>query len=79
MVNGIDPAEVHAVLPKDAIRAIDEPKFDTLREAERSLGPVELVLGVALGGEARAYPLTILSAHEIVNDRVGGTAIAVTW
>jgi hypothetical protein len=32
-----------------------------------------------VGGEARAYSLWQLDAHEIVNDEVAGTAIAVTW
>ena len=34
------------------------------------------VIGVALGGEARAYPLRILNWHEIVNDTVGGEPVA---
>lgn len=78
-VDGIDPAEVVAVIPRDAIRAIDNPTFDTPEEAEAYLRPEELVLGVELAGEARAYPIAMLSAHEIVNDRIGATAIAVTW
>jgi len=39
----------------------------------------ELVVGVAINGEARAYPIRLLSLHEIVNDKVGGQAILVTW
>jgi hypothetical protein len=31
------------------------------------------------GGEARAYPLQILTWHEIVNDEVGGTPVSVTF
>jgi hypothetical protein len=34
---------------------------------------------VVLGGEARAYSLWQLDAHEIVNDQIAGTAIAATW
>jgi hypothetical protein len=37
------------------------------------------VVGVAFGGEARAYPLRLLRWHEVVNDTVGGRAIAVTY
>jgi hypothetical protein len=37
------------------------------------------VISVHIGGEARAYPLRILIWHEIVNDTIGGTPIAVTW
>ncbi len=32
-----------------------------------------------LNGETRAYPLRILTWHEIVNDQVGGTPVAVTY
>ena len=39
----------------------------------------EEVIGVWLNGEARAYPIRLLSLHEIVNDNVGGQPIAVTW
>ena len=38
-----------------------------------------LVVGVALGEEAKAYPITVLQRHEIVNDDVGGVPVLVTW
>lgn len=43
--------------------------------------PTELVLGVVLNGEARAYPLNMLSGpiREILNDTLGGEPVAVTW
>lgn len=43
--------------------------------------PEELVLGVVINGEARAYPINMLtgSLREIINDRLGGRAIAATW
>jgi len=67
------------VLPSDAIPAILKPEFVSGREAEEQMLPEEPVLGVALGEEVRAYSLWQLDAHEIVNDAVGGMAIAVTW
>ena len=41
----------------------------------------ELVLGVVVGKEARAYPLNMLTSptREIINDKLGGRAIAATW
>jgi len=45
----------------------------------RGLVPHEPVISVAIGGEARAYPLGVMIWHEIVNDTVGGMPIAVTW
>ncbi len=71
--------EIVDILPLDGIPAIDDPEFWTVEEADRRYEPEELVLAVALGGEARAYSVPFLSRHEIVNDMVGGRAISVTW
>ncbi|NIM49804.1 MAG: DUF3179 domain-containing protein [Gemmatimonadales bacterium] len=65
--------------PKDGIPAIDNPKFVSIREADRWLDDREPVAVVSLGGEAKAYPLQILIWHEIVNDLVGGIPVAVTY
>jgi hypothetical protein len=64
--------------PKDGIPAIDRPSFVAAVEA-RGLAPREPVISVQIDGEARAYPLRVMIWHEIVNDTVGGTPIAVTW
>ena len=67
------------VLGKDAIPAILHPQFVSATEALPQMGPSERVLGVSIDGEHRAYPLNMLSRHEIVNDTVGGKPVAVTW
>ena len=64
--------------PKDGIPAINQPSFVAAANA-RGPAPHEPVISVAIGGEARAYPLRVMIWHEIVNDTVGGTPIAVTW
>ena len=71
--------EIVRLLGKDAIPAILEPKFVSASEAGYWMEPDEAVLGVSLGGEHKAYPVTMLSRHEIVNDVVGGEPVAVTW
>lgn len=77
---GTDPEyEIVTLLPRDAILAIDDPRFYGVSEADQEYGPKELVLGVELDGEARAYSISLLSQHEIVNDTVAGRPIAVTW
>jgi hypothetical protein len=43
------------------------------------LEPEEEVYGVVLGGRARAYPLTMLAFHHVVNDVVGGVPVLVTY
>lgn len=64
---------------RDGIPSIDDPRFITRDEAERYLRSDDIVFGVVLKGEARAYPQRILVWHEIVNDTIGGEAIAVTY
>ncbi len=39
----------------------------------------EEIIGVEINGDARAYPIRLLSLHEIVNDVVGEKPVAVTW
>ncbi|MCP4357289.1 MAG: DUF3179 domain-containing protein [Chloroflexi bacterium] len=80
-----EPAEKYAdfdivtLLPRDAIPAIDNPKFLSPDEADEFYDPDELIIGVEFEGDARAYSVPFLSGHEIVNDLVGSRKIAVTW
>ena len=65
--------------PPDGIPSIDNPKFISVQEASKFLEDSELVLGLNINGDIRAYPLQILVWHEIVNDKVGGVPVAVTY
>ncbi|ATG75840.1 hypothetical protein AN401_07650 [Zobellella denitrificans] len=65
--------------PRDGIPAIDRPRFLSADEADQMLGPEEEVIGVVHNGAARAYPVAILNWHEVVNDRFGDQAVAVTY
>ena len=64
--------------PRDGIPAIDAPVFAPVSQVQ-DIAALEPVISIEAGGEARAYPLAILMWHEIVNDRVGGEALAVTF
>lgn len=64
--------------PKDGIPALTDPAFVSAVDAA-FLNERDEVIGVTLGGDARAYPLRLLDSHEVVNDRVGGLPIAVTY
>ena len=68
--------DIITVLPRDAIQAIDNPQFVSAEEAGEQYDDSELILGVELNGDARAYSIPLLSSHEIVNDNVGGVKIA---
>lgn len=65
--------------PRDVIPPLDEPKFETVEAAAQWLDDREPVALLDLDTEARAYPLRILTWHEIVNDQVGDLPIAVTY
>lgn len=65
--------------PPDGIPSIDDPRFVSVQEADGRLEDSELVLGLNINGDIRAYPLQILVWHEIVNDKVGGVPVAVTY
>lgn len=74
----VRPEDIQTILPKDAIQAILNPSFEQADEATW-LADSDSVIGVSINGDARAYPVPILSGREIVNDTVGGVPIAVTW
>src|SRR5215472_10199714 len=64
--------------PKDGIPAILEPKFVSASDAV-FLMPNDRVVGVLVKGRARAYPLKILNWHEVVDDALAGSPLAVTY
>ena len=63
---------------RDGIPPIDDPQFLPVTEAT-SLADSEPVIGVVIGGEAKAYPLRILIWHEIANDIIAGVPVTVTF
>lgn len=64
---------------RDAIPPIDDPKFESIRNASVWLTDEEPVVLLELDAGVRAYPLRILASHEIINDQLGATPIAVTY
>jgi hypothetical protein len=56
---------------------IDGPQF--LAQSESKLDPKEMIMGVRLGSDARAYPISQMAYHHVLNDVVAGTPIAVTY
>jgi len=65
------------LLSRDAIRPIYEPEFVPADEA--GYADDELVMGVAIEGQAKAYPVGLLNHREMVNDELAGIPILVTW
>jgi len=71
--------EIIDILPKDGIPSVDNPEFLDASEASTQIGQQDLIIGVSLNGEHKAYPTAFLSSREIVNDTIGGVPVAVTW
>jgi hypothetical protein len=65
--------------PRDAIPALTDPAHVDADAAARWLSPQDRVLGLSLEGSASAYPVAIMSWHEVVNDRLGETPVLVTY
>ena len=77
---GSDPlqqGEIATILEPDAIEAVDHPSF--VGAGNTGVHDNARVIGVTLGGEAHAFPIAYMSRVEIVNDRLGGGNIAITW
>jgi Protein of unknown function (DUF3179) len=70
--------EIQTILPEDAIPALVSPSYLSA-SAARDIRDGEEVIGLAVNGDVRAFPIATLSAHEIVDDVIGGHPVAVTW
>jgi hypothetical protein len=65
--------------PPDGIPPIDDPVYESIDDASDWLQPTSPVMVVDIEGDARAFPLAILTWHEIVNDDIGGVPLTVTY
>ncbi len=65
--------------PKDGIPAVDNPQYESIAAGDEWLEDQEPVILFSHGDAARAYPLSILIWHEIVNDEVDGVPVSITF
>lgn len=63
---------------RDGVHSVESPEFAPAAEARWVTGMTP-VIGVALGGVARAYPTHLLEFHQVVNDTLADVPIAVTY
>ena len=66
-------------IPRDGIPALNDPRFIPVSEADGTYTDGAPVIQFEVNGDARAYPLDIMTWHEVVNDVVGGVPVAVTF
>lgn len=62
----------------EKIPVIENPPFMAAQDAT-FMKDDELVLGVIVDGQAKAYPIRILNQYEILNDHVGNRSVFATW
>ncbi len=65
------------ILPRGGIAAVVEPRY--VSAAEANIKGNSYVLGVVVEGQARAFSLTLLNRHEVVNDSIGDVDFAAVW
>lgn len=73
------------LLTRDMVPVMDDPTYMSANEVKALTGrdkylvSSDEVIGVTINGESRAYPIMLLNVHDIINDTLGGTPIAVTY
>lgn len=64
--------------PCNCIPAVDNPEVSTASDA-RWLDDDDIVFGIVVNGEARAYPRRIMEVREMVNDTLGGRDLGIPY
>lgn len=72
-------SEIQMVMPKGSFPKIDYPKYVEKHEALTMFFGKEPVIAVTINGVSKAFPLNMLTIHEMVNDELGGTPILATY
>jgi hypothetical protein len=71
------PEGFRQLLPRDVIEPVYDPVFVSPEEVDWE--PETLIVGSAIGDDARAYPVSYLNIHEMVNDKIAGIPVLVSW
>jgi hypothetical protein len=67
----------HPLMRPEQAPPLERPRTVSTAAAARLLRASDLVVGLALRGEERAYPLALLGYHRVVNDRLAGLEVAI--
>jgi len=65
-------------VPVDGIPSLDNPQHIEAKNATY-LKESDLVFGVSINGDVRAYPLRIMGWHEMFNETIGGVPVALAY
>jgi len=83
----IPEVEIYRLQPGELVLAATEEDIPPILAEEENFVPAEkadlddldLIVGVFISGKSKAYPVRLLSLHEVINDQIDGFAFAVTW
>ena len=75
----VDLSEIIVVLPRKSFPAINYPAFIGKEEGMVAFYKYEPVISVSINSEAKAYPLNMLTMHEMSNDSLGGVPVLPTY
>lgn len=75
----VEISEFTSLMPRDGFEVFNNPEFIEKEEYESYYFRFEPVISLVIEGEARAYPLNVLTYHEIANDIIKGIPVAVTY
>ena len=64
---------------RDEFPVLDKPEMSSIANADSFIDGNEPVIGVVIAGEAKAYPISAMGKHELINDVCGDVEIAVSW
>ena len=78
--SGVDfDSSSRRAVPRDAFPVFNNPRMVKAKDVGDEVRGAEPVIGVFLGGQAKAYPISVMGVHELGNDTCGGKPIAVSW
>ncbi|MCH7988284.1 MAG: DUF3179 domain-containing protein [Planctomycetes bacterium] len=79
--NSPSPENFHPRKVVPEMPALDQFHILPAKDISTQIDDDELVIGVVINGEARAYPLNMMTGpqREVFNDVLGDRPIAATW
>ncbi|MBC8315339.1 MAG: DUF3179 domain-containing protein, partial [Bacteroidetes bacterium] len=75
----VDLSEISLILPRNSFPKLDFPGFIGKEKGLTAFFNHEPVISVSINNEAKAYPLSMLTMHELSNDSLGGIPILPTY
>jgi hypothetical protein len=72
-------SEFKVAVPKGAFPVLNTPTFVGASQGQQVYFKHEPVIALTIKGQTKAYPLNVLTVHEIANDTLGGAPILVTF